>query len=622
MAKADRGASGIVLLAKRRGITSFASLGQVKAALGTRKVGHTGTLDSFADGLLVVLSGSLTHLVPHFTQMHKTYRAIVCFGQQTDTLDPTGRVVKTARAPTKDEVEAAVEHFRGELWQKPPEYSAVHVAGRRASDLAREGEAVQLKERKVFIWENEIEDFSQVGGLSYALLRIVCSKGTYIRALARDIASSIGTCAHLVALRRTQVGPFKLEDAASVGELAEFSIESALQLGSTDTCALALPETEARLQTPQATPDVIAQIRDRFMLFTPRVASSCGFEILHLKAERERDFSNGKPLRQGYFTQLLGDEAKEAAVFDGQGDFAGVVLKAGGRLSYGFTVPRVKKALRVFSWESFLSPAFPADWKAKGVALTVGSFEAVHAGHIELIKCVTAQKPLVSGIITFSSSIKGAGECIFTLQQRLSLFEKLGLDFAVVAEFTQEFSEIEGADFVETLLSACGMKFMAEGSDFRCGKGGALDMKGLDVLASEKGFALCQVGDVMFEGQKISSARIKREIQGANFAAVHQMLGRPFALDGAALVWQAASGGYSMCELQSEGAQGMPKDGTYPVRVISGDGSVVCTQARIEGGTLALAAAGKCTQSTVASSADAIPIASISITAIEFDGAQ
>ena len=588
MAKADRGASGIVLLAKRRGLTSFASLGQVKTALNTTKVGHTGTLDSFADGLLVVLSGSLTHLVPHFTQMQKTYRAVVCFGQQTDTLDPTGKVVKTARAPTKDEVEEALEHFRGELSQLPPEYSAVHVAGRRASDLVREGHDVQLKERKVFIWENVIEDFSQVGELSYALLRITCSKGTYIRALARDIASSIASCAHLVALRRTQVGPFKLEDAAGVGELEEFSIESALQLGSTDTCALALPETEARLQTPQATPDVIAQIRDRFMLFTPRVASSCGFEILRLKAERERDFASGKPLNKGYFMQLLMDEAKEAAVFDEQGDFAGVVLKAGGRLTYGFTVPRVKKALRVFSWESFLSPAFPADWKAKGAALTVGSFEAVHAGHVELIKCVTAQKPLVSGIITFSSSIKGAGECIFTLQQRLTLFEKLGLDFAVVAEFTQGFSQIEGKDFVETLLSACAMKFMAEGSDFRCGKGGALDMKGLDALASEKGFALCQVSDVMFEGEKISSARIKREIQGANFAAVHQMLGRPFALDGAALVWQRRAEGDSVTWEAESREQMLPADGIYPVRVLLSGGGFFGTQARVQGGRLSL----------------------------------
>ena len=588
MAKADRGASGIVLLAKRRGITSFASLKQVKIALGTNKVGHTGTLDSFADGLLVVLSGSLTHLVPHFTQMQKTYRAALCFGRETDTLDPTGKVVKTARAPTKDEVEAALTRFRGELSQLPPEYSAVHVAGRRASELAREGREVQLKERKVFVWENTLEDFTQVGDLSYALLRVVCSKGTYIRALARDIAASVGSCAHLVALRRTKVGPFKLEDAAGVGELEEFSIENALHSEATPVCVADVKEDSLHTKDYQATPLAIRQIRDKFMLFTPPIASSCGFEILHLKSERERDFSNGKPLNKGYFTQLLGDEAKEAAVFDKRGDFAGVVLKAGGRLSYGFTVPPVKKALRVFSWESFLSPAFPADWRAKGAALTVGSFDAVHAGHIELIKCVTAQKSLVSGIITFSSSIKGAGECIFTLNQRLSLFEKLGLDFAVVADFTQEFSEIEGEDFVETLISACGMKFMAEGGDFRCGRGGSLDMEGLDALSSQKGFALCQVSDVMFEAEKISSGRVKREICEGNFAAVRQMLGRPFAFDGAALVWQRRGEGDSVTWEAQGRVQGRIADGVYPVQVVLSSGVLFGTQVRVQGGRLLL----------------------------------
>ena len=224
--------SGVMLYAKTPGITSFSSLWSIKHALKTEKVGHTGTLDSFAEGLLVVLSGNLTHLVPHITSFTKTYQAVVCFGKETDTLDPTGDVVKTGVAASKEQIETALKKFTGAVLQVPPVYSALHVDGKRASDLVRGGNEIRLESRQVFIYKNELLDFkepSENDACSYALLEIVCSKGTYIRALARDIASSLGTCAHLCALRRTKVGPFELKDAACFGELKEFSIKNGIQ---------------------------------------------------------------------------------------------------------------------------------------------------------------------------------------------------------------------------------------------------------------------------------------------------------------------------------------------------------------------------------------------------------
>ena len=224
--------SGVMLYAKTPGITSFSSLWSIKHALKTEKVGHTGTLDSFAEGLLVVLSGNLTHLVPHITSFTKTYQAVVCFGKETDTLDPTGDVVKTGAAVSKEQIEVALKKFTGAVLQVPPVYSALHVDGKRASDLVRGGNEIHLESRQVFVYKNELLDFkesSENDACSYALLEIVCSKGTYIRALARDIAYSLGTCAHLCALRRTKVGPFELKDAACFGELKEFSIENGIQ---------------------------------------------------------------------------------------------------------------------------------------------------------------------------------------------------------------------------------------------------------------------------------------------------------------------------------------------------------------------------------------------------------
>ena len=128
------GVSGIVLLEKKAGKTSFSSLSVVKRALSTSKVGHTGTLDSFASGLLVVLVGKLTHLVPHITNFSKRYSALIEFGTETDTLDPTGTVVKTGGFPAEAQVREELASFVGEQGQIPPAYSALHVDGKRASD--------------------------------------------------------------------------------------------------------------------------------------------------------------------------------------------------------------------------------------------------------------------------------------------------------------------------------------------------------------------------------------------------------------------------------------------------------------------------------------------------------
>ena len=144
--------SGVMLFAKAPGRTSFSSLSTIKKALGTSKVGHTGTLDSFADGLLVVLVGSLTRLVPHITGFDKDYLALVEFGSETDTLDPTGSVIKTAPLPTEEAVRAVLPRFLGDIMQVPPVYSALHVEGKRASDAVRRGEEVSLPARPVHIY--------------------------------------------------------------------------------------------------------------------------------------------------------------------------------------------------------------------------------------------------------------------------------------------------------------------------------------------------------------------------------------------------------------------------------------------------------------------------------------
>ncbi len=200
---------GLVLLDKPSGLTSFQALSRIKRALGTSRVGHAGTLDRFAEGLLVVLAGRMTRLAGLASAMDKEYVATITFGQQTDTLDPEGEVVAEGPVPGREALEAALQSFVGRMMQVPPAYSAVHVHGRRAYEAARRGEEVALAPREVEIHSLSLESFSPPD----ATLRVACSKGTYIRSLARDIAARLSTCAFVSRLRRTRIGGFRVEEA-------------------------------------------------------------------------------------------------------------------------------------------------------------------------------------------------------------------------------------------------------------------------------------------------------------------------------------------------------------------------------------------------------------------------
>jgi tRNA pseudouridine55 synthase len=200
---------GIVLLDKPPGQTSFQSLSLLKHRLATRRVGHAGTLDRFADGLLVVLTGRMTRLCAFAANLDKEYVAVVFFGRGTDTLDPEGAVIAEGPVPRRGEIDAVLPDFKGTISQVPPVFSAIHVGGKRAYEAARRGERPVMPPREVTIYEVELLDFSG----AEATLRVSCSKGTYIRSLARDIAEKLGTCAHLTRLRRIRIGGFDVANA-------------------------------------------------------------------------------------------------------------------------------------------------------------------------------------------------------------------------------------------------------------------------------------------------------------------------------------------------------------------------------------------------------------------------
>ena len=203
--------AGILLLNKSPGSTSFESLYAVKKALATGKVGHTGTLDKFASGLLVVLSGWALKLSPWFDRCDKRYLGTIRFGVETDTLDGGGRPVATAEPPGREALEQALEQFRGDIMQAPPAWSAVHIDGRRAYELARSGKPPEMQKRPVTIHALELRSYTP----PLAEVYVHCSRGSYIRSLARDIALAAGSRAHLISLERRRVAGFDLADAVS-----------------------------------------------------------------------------------------------------------------------------------------------------------------------------------------------------------------------------------------------------------------------------------------------------------------------------------------------------------------------------------------------------------------------
>jgi tRNA pseudouridine55 synthase len=207
-------ASGLLLLHKKPGLTSFETLGPVKRALGSGKAGHTGTLDKFARGLLLVLTGRALKLSPWFTHCDKRYEGTICFGIETATLDPEGEIIGQAELPSREAVEKILPLFTGDILQTPPAYSAIHIDGKRASALARSGETPEMKKRPVSIYNLELLSWEP----PFARIGVHCSGGTYIRSLARDIGLAAGSRAYLSALTRTAVGGFSLTEAFSETE--------------------------------------------------------------------------------------------------------------------------------------------------------------------------------------------------------------------------------------------------------------------------------------------------------------------------------------------------------------------------------------------------------------------
>jgi tRNA pseudouridine55 synthase len=234
---------GLVVVDKASGMTSHDVVGRCRRLFGTRKVGHAGTLDPMATGVLVVGIERATKILGLLTATEKSYAATIRLGQSTSTEDAQGEVLQTVSAEhvTDDDVEGAVSALRGEIEQIPSAVSAIKVGGQRAYKLAREGQTVELAARRVTISRFVVSAMRRANGFVDVDVDVDCSSGTYVRALARDVGATLGVGGHLTALRRTRVGRYGLGEAHTLDQLAD---EPRLSYSLDEACLLGFPRRD------------------------------------------------------------------------------------------------------------------------------------------------------------------------------------------------------------------------------------------------------------------------------------------------------------------------------------------------------------------------------------------
>ena len=218
--------AGILLIDKKRGPTSHDVVASLRRLLGMRKIGHSGTLDPMASGLMVMCVGNFTRLNPWLTRADKTYEATIRLGATSTTNDEEGVINTTAGAVQPDlyEVERVIARFKGEIQQIPPDFSSIKIGGVRSHKLAREGKKANLTPRQVCIMALSIEEYIY----PFLNVRVQCSKGTYIRALARDIGEDLAVGGYLTELRRTAVGSMEVENSLTLEQIEVHQVNGTL----------------------------------------------------------------------------------------------------------------------------------------------------------------------------------------------------------------------------------------------------------------------------------------------------------------------------------------------------------------------------------------------------------
>lgn len=546
-------ADGVVIVDKPAGMTSHDVVAKMRWLARTRKVGHAGTLDPMATGVLVLGVGRATRVLTYLVGADKEYVTTIRLGQRTSTDDAQGEIVSTADAAhvSAAALRAAAAQFTGDIEQVPSTVSAIKVDGRRAYDLARAGEPVELKARPVTVTRLDVGEprVVVVDGVSVVDVEatVECSSGTYVRALARDLGDALGVGGHLTALRRTRVGGVRVADAHGLDALVARAEEDHLPvptIGSARALEGTMPQLA--LEPAQALAVVHGQRVERGATTAATVA---GVDREgRLVAVLERAGAWLRPVTVFMTPDEIGPVAEEPDE----------------------PTPRAEgRGLRVWRAYSDVPPDLgPA-------VVTIGNFDGVHLGHQEVLGEVVERARALGAAavaVTFSPHPRAVHapqeplRLVTSAQQRREHLGAAGLDGLLELDYTLELAAQSPREFVEScFVGALRASVVVVGQDVRLGAGNSGNLATLVALGAEHGFEVVTVTDRGVAGGRWSSTAARRLLDDGDVARAATVLGRPHRLR-AEVVHGDARGrtiGFPTANL-SQVVEGLvPADGVY-----------------------------------------------------------
>ena len=530
----EHGMDGILVLAKPPGPTSHDMVALIRRLSGARRVGHGGTLDPFAAGVLPVFLGLATRLVEYHMGDDKAYRATVCFGASSPTDDRDGELVPSGRpGPTRETAEAALASFRGPIEQRPPAFSALKVGGRRAYQLARQGVALELAPRAVKINRLELVEWDGSDpDRPTAVLEVECGAGTYIRSLARDLGERLGCGAYLGALTRTRSGPFRLEDARSL------DVVRAAAKNPTALAALTLP-MDAGLEgipvAPLTDEEVAAASRGQQVRpdHKPQVEQGATIRLLDPRQELVGigSWRAGRIVPEKMFVvppSVGGSNTVASAAAPAK------AAESGGRGEPRLQYARAGVPHEVIAGVDELSPELGRLYVAVGV------FDGLHRGHLYLLRELrhaAARAGARPAVITFDAHpeevVLGLAPALLCdPDERLVRLAAAGAEVTVVQHFDHSLRTTTYQDFVARIRDHVDLAGFVMTPDAAFGYERQGTPEALAALGKQKGFEVTVVHSLLLDGEQVRSSEIRRSVASGDLAAARRMLGRPISVTG------------------------------------------------------------------------------------------
>ena len=564
------GMDGILVVAKDPGFTSHDVVALVRRLTATRRAGHGGTLDPFAAGVLPIFLGLGTRTVEYHMADDKAYRATVCFGASSTTDDRDGELAPgIGPAPTRDTVETALAAFRGRIQQRPPDYSALKVGGRRAYQLARMGTPADLPARAVTITRLELAEWDGSDPeRPTATLEVECGAGTYIRALARDLGERLGCGAYLGALVRTASGPFRLAAAHSLDEIRGAAAE-----GPAALAAMMLPVDaglESMAEAILTADEVAAVSRGQQVKPANRPTLAAGARARLVAEDRTlvgiASWRGGRLVPEKIFV-AVGAPGRSAGAGADVPDQASAVTR---------TAPQAVEArLRVVDPGNHMVvvPGIHGLRPDLGrLYVAVGVFDGLHRGHQYLLRELrraardAGARPAV---ITFDAHpeevIDGlAPPLLCDPDERMVRLQAAGVEVTVVQHFDHALRVTPYDGFVETIsehVDLAGFVMTADAA-FGFERGGTPEA--LTALGERRGFSVTVVSSFLSNGEQVRSSEIRRRISSGDLQGARQLLGRWYGFSGRVGSKDSAPDeGPACAELAIDFPISLPPDGAY-----------------------------------------------------------